>query len=62
MHRTMLEDSISLISIKKYGNEEPLEKKRGNPCPDTPGGSVTVAVVDSLGPIAPPVTWIFINH
>ena len=38
MHRTMLEDSISLISIKKYGNEEPLEKKRGNPCPDTPGG------------------------
>ena len=38
MHRTMLEDSISLISIKKYGNEEPLKKKRGNPCPDTPGG------------------------
>ena len=38
MHRTMFKDSISLIPINKYGNEEPFKKKRGNPCPDTPGG------------------------
>ena len=57
MHRTMLEDSISLISIKKYGNEEPLENKRENPpvlihLED----SVTVAVVNSRGPMAPSFT------